>query len=54
MGLLKAARGDWRKSGGYWMQYEVIGCSKGLVEAKHRIRVENFCRDSEKFKYLEK
>ena len=24
----------------------VIGCFKGLVEAKHRIRVENFRRDS--------
>ena len=55
MGLLKAARGDWRKSGGYWMQWMgVIGCSKGLVEAKHRIRVENICRDSEKLEYLEK
>ena len=32
----------------------VIGCSKGLVEAKHRIRVENFRRDSKNLKYLEK
>ena len=32
----------------------VTGCSKGLVEAKHHIRVENFCRDSKKLKYLEK
>ena len=31
-----------------------IGCSKGLVEAKHRFCVENYRRDSKKFKYLEK
>ena len=54
MGLLKAARGDWRKSGGYSMQYGVMGCSKWLMVAKHRIRIENFCRDSKKLKYLEK
>ena len=32
----------------------VIGCFKGLVEAKHRIHVENFRRDSKKLTYLEK
>ena len=31
-----------------------IGCSKGLVEAKHCVCIENFCRDSKKLKYLEK
>ena len=31
-----------------------IICSKGLVEAKHGIRIENFCGDSKKLKYLEK